>query len=194
MSQHIGLTGGMGAGKTFVSKVFQAMGIPVYNSDIQAKQLMNGEPVKTMLIDAFGPEIYKDHALDRAYVASLVFSDKNALATINSIVHPEVGKDYRKWALLQKGAPYLLKESAILIENQLVENLDGLISVIAPIRLRIKRIQLRENISEIDILKRLNNQTTDEVRLKKSEYLIINAPSHVLLKQIQGIHQSLLNK
>lgn len=191
MSLQIGLTGGIGSGKTFISRIFQKMGVPIYNSDERAKIVMLDDVVKKAIIEAFGPEAYFNHQLNKPFLARAIFSNHEALKKINAIVHPAVGLDYANWMIKHKNKSYIIKESAILIENNLTQNLDALLCVLAPKKLRIKRVQQREDWTEQQILERMKTQISDAKRIEESDFTIVNCKSHVLLKQIHGIHLSL---
>lgn len=191
MSYHFGLTGGIGSGKSFVANIFQSMGIPVYISDIRAKALYTEDKVKKSVIKLLGTQAYLGDNVNSTYISEKVFKNKSLLKDLNNIIHPAVASDYEVWREMHHEKPYTLKESAILIEHNLHGDLDGLISVLAPLELRIQRVIKRDQSDRLKILDRILNQTNDETRIMESKYLIINCPSHNLLRQIQRIHHEL---
>ena len=187
----IGLTGGIGSGKTLVSKVFENLGIAVYNSDIEAKLLMNNDSdIINKFKMIFGFEIYdENNRLNKKKLADLIFNDKNKLKTVNSIVHPAVKKHFTNWVQMQK-SPYVIKETAILFKSGIFKDVDKIITVTAPLKLRIKRISERDNISEDDIMQRINKQTDDKFKIKNSDYIIRNDGKKLILPQILTLHKN----
>lgn len=189
----IGLTGGIGSGKTYVASIFSEMNIPVYNSDDRAKYLMAFNiKVKNELINAFGPECFNSEGLNRKFLASEVFNDKNKLKTINQIVHPAVQSDFITWCAQQR-SPYIIKEAAILIESGANKQVDKLIVVTAPLWVRINRIEARDKLSKTEIEARIANQMTDDERLKYADFEIINDGIMLVVEQIKEIHNKILN-
>lgn len=188
MARQFGLTGGIGSGKSFIATIFSQMGIPVYISDLRAKALYFDPEIVKAVKNLLGKDAYIGERLNKKFISEKIFNNQLLLKKLNNIIHPAVGKDYEKWSIKHAGKPYLLKESAILIENNLYSSLDGLINVLAPVELRVKRVSQRDHISRQEILNRMRNQTNDEERIKLSDYLIVNCPSHNLLMQIQEIH------
>lgn len=190
----IGLTGGIGSGKTFIAGIFQKIGIPVYNSDFHAKRLMtsNKELVKE-ITQLFGKSAYdKDGALNKNHLSSLIFSDATKLEALNSLVHPAVRKDFEHWAAKQKKCSYVINEAALFVENGSHSSFDALITVLSPMALRIKRVMERDQKSKKEIMARINNQSSDEEKIKVSRFLIYNDNSDMLLQQISKINQSIL--
>jgi len=192
--QIIGLTGGIGSGKSTVSRVFEILGFPVYNSDIEAKRLNNkNEVIRKGLINKFGEDIYKKGVLNKKKLADIIFNDKRDLEFVNSLIHPIVKKHFSEWLLKQK-TKYVIKETAILFETGIFKDVDIIISVIAPEKIKIKRIRTRDGISEEDILARMNNQIKDNERIQRSNYIINNDETTLLLPQIISIIKALSNK
>lgn len=190
----VGITGGIGSGKTTVARIFEALGIPVYNSDVRSKTLLTtSEELKLELIKQFGPEIYSDSGIDRAYFASLIFNNKDLLARSNQIIHPFVKQDFENWVNKQ-ASPYVLKESAILFETGIYKQLDKTILVIAPKELRIKRVAMREKIPEEAVLERVKNQWSDEKKEKLADFVIVNNEQQLVLSQVLKIHSELVQK
>ncbi len=187
----VGLTGGIGSGKTIVSEVFKRLGIAVYNSDTEAKKLINSDTdIINKLKMIFGCGIYENNILNRRKLAEIIFNNKNKLNTVNSIVHPAVKKHFNLWAKKQT-SPYIIKETAILFETGINKDVKKVISVISPQEIRINRILTRDNISKKDIIQRINNQSTDEYKIKHSDFIIYNDEKKLILPQILDIHEKL---
>jgi len=189
----IGLTGGIGSGKTIVSKVFENLGIAVYNSYIEAKLLMNNDSdIINKFKMIFGFEIYdNDNRLNKKKLADLIFNDKNKLKTVNSIVHPAVKKHFTNWVQMQK-SPYVIKETAILFESGIFKDVDKIITVTAPLELRINRLVIRDSSVKKNILERINNQLNDDYKIKNSDAVIYNDNKQLIVPQILRIHQKIL--
>lgn len=192
----VGLTGGIGSGKTTVAKIFQSIGIPVYNADNEAKRLMeeDDELVEAMK-KTFGGGTYKLGILDRKYIANIIFNDEKALEKINALVHPAVQKDFHsRWAKEQK-TPYIIEESALLFESDLFKSFDFVISVITPINERIERLLKRDKgITLKQIQARIKNQVSDEARKKKSDALLYNGAENLLLPQVLELDKRIKDK
>lgn len=190
----IGLTGGIGSGKTTIAKAFAKLGVPVYIADEEAKKLMNkSKVIKRKLIALFGEEAYKNNELNRPFLANLIFNDKTLLEQMNAIVHPKVARHFEKWVLKQK-APYVIKEVAILFENGGYKACDAVITVVAPIHLRIERLLKRDTTTSDKIKAIMNNQWTDEQRMALSDYIIENITLEDSIHEVQKIHDHLLKK
>lgn len=188
----IGITGGIGSGKTFICQLFKVLGVPVYNADDEAKKLMNSDPrIRERLIAEFGDATYKDNQLDRAFLASQVFSDKTKLDRLNSIVHPIVIQAAKDWADQQKSR-YSLKEAALLFESGSYKELDYTILVTAPLELRIERVMQRDDVTEQQVRERINKQLSDEEKLKLADFVIVNDGVTPLLPQVWTLHQKFL--
>jgi len=187
-----GLTGGIGSGKTTVGKVFKILGIAVYNADERAKWLTeNSTFIKSELIKNFGEIIFdSNNLLDKIKLASIVFNNENKLKILNSIIHPEVKSDFVEWSKFQKGN-YILKESAILFENGLEKELDGVIGVIASEEIRIKRVISRSKLTEVEISARMNNQMNQEELKKKCNWIINNNEDELVLPQVLALYKIL---
>ena len=189
----IGITGGIGSGKTTICKIFEAAGIPIYYSDDRAKWLMsNDSDVKDAVIKAFGNESYIDNQLNRKYIAGIVFNDKAQLEVLNSIVHPAVRKDAIEWTDKHQSSAYTLQEAALLFENGAYKSLDYMITVVAPEAMRIDRVVARDHSSADEVKSRINNQYTDEQRLELTDYIIHNDGTQSLIPQIIAIHKQLI--
>jgi len=171
----VGITGGIGSGKTFICKKFKDMGVPVYNADERAKFLMeNDEVLKQQLINHFGEEIYINSKLNKILLANKIFNNKNELAFINSVVHPAVEKDVKKWKEENKNFPYLIKEAALLFENGSYKKLDKTILVFAPEDERILRVMQRDNTSKEKVMSRIKNQMSDLDKMENADFIINN--------------------
>ncbi len=190
----IGLTGGIGSGKTIVSQVFMKLGIAVYNSDTEAKIIMNSESdIINKLKIIFGFDIYdKNNQLNRDKLAQHIFNNKDKLNTVNSIVHPAVKKHFTNWVNKQQ-SQYIIKETAILFESGIYKDVKKIITVTAPLKLRIERIKKRDNLTEDKIIQRINNQTNDNFKIKNSNFIIINDEKELIIPQILRIHKKLIN-
>lgn len=190
----VGITGGIGSGKTTVCRVFALLGIPVYYADEAAKELMQTHPaILAGLRELFGEEAFDAAgAPDRKKIAALVFHDKEKLAKLNALVHPLVRKHFDDWLEAQAGAPYTLKEAAILFESGTYEQMDKIITVAAPVEIRIERVINRDKVTADDVRKRLANQMSDEEKIKRSDYVIFNDDHDLLLPQVLKIHEELL--
>lgn len=171
----IGITGGIGSGKTYICEKFKKLGIKVYNADKNAKKLINiNQIIRTKLIDNFGDKIYINSKLNKEKLSEIIFNNPEKLKIVNSIVHPEVNKDFELWCNKNISEKIIIKEAAILFESDSYKNVDKIISVISPIELRIKRILLREKTTESEIYKKINNQISDIEKIKKSDFIIYN--------------------
>jgi dephospho-CoA kinase len=195
MERLIGLTGGMGSGKTTVAGMFAVMGIPVYDADSRAKALMQEDPALIAGIrELFGSAAYGiDGMLDRKFIASIVFADREMLDRLNALVHPAVYRDLAAWAASppQRDAPYLLQESAILFEEDLVARFAAVILVTAPEAVRIDRVMARDGAGRDDVLRRLRNQWPDERKIPLSDYVIFNDGARPLIRQVADVDRML---
>lgn len=188
----VGITGGIGSGKTTVCQLFAALGIPIYDADAAAKRLMTeDELLRKQLIGLFGEAVYVGRELNRPWIAEQVFKNKNLLTQLNALVHPAVARDTMTWTD-QQNAPYVLKEAALLIESGSYKVLDKLIVVSAPEELRITRVMARNQITRDEVLSRIQNQLPEAEKLQMADYIIINDGEHALLPQVLNIHQKLL--
>lgn len=180
----IGLTGGIGSGKTTVAKIFEALGIPVFYADDAAKELMNtNEELKKSIINSFGEAAYKDGMLDRKYLASIVFSNKEKLELLNSITHPLTIKNAESW-INNQTSPYIIKEAALLFESGSAEKLDYVIGVYAPQHIRVKRVMDRDNLTTEEVMKRISRQIDEEMKMKLCNYVITNNEQALVIPQV----------
>ena len=173
MSKMIGLTGGIGAGKTMVAKIFEQLGVPVFNADDTAKQLMQTSPaIKTALIQPFGEEVYENGILPKAYLSSIVFFAAHQFALLT--------------------APYVIKEAALLFESSAVEGLDFVIGVTAPMPIRIQRIMQRDACTKQEAEKRMHHQINDTIKMRLCDKVIVNDEIQLLTPQVLAIHEFIL--
>jgi dephospho-CoA kinase len=190
----VGLTGGIGSGKTTVANYFSELGIPVYVADDEAKALMKrSKVIKRKLIQLFGSNAYTAAGLNKSFIASKIFNDALLLEKMNNIVHPKVAAHFKKWHKKQE-APYVIKEAAIFFENGSYKLLDIIITVVAPESARIKRVIKRDQSSEEKVKAIINNQWSDEDKVKLSDFVIENIELETARKQVNIIHKQILKK
>ncbi len=188
----IGLTGGIGSGKTLISKVFISLDIPVYNSDIEAKLLMNTDfRIVAELKQKFGDDLYNKNELDRKKLAEFIFNDINNLAFVNSVIHPAVKLHFNKWTEKQN-SEYVIKETAILFESGTYKDVTLIITVIAPEDIRINRIIGRDQLNKEEIKTRMANQISDSERINQSDFIIINDNKQLIVPQVLKIHKKVI--
>lgn len=188
----LGLTGGIGSGKSTVAQLFELLNIPVYCADIESKKLTATSPeIKTKLIDVFGEEIYKDGELNKPLLASHIFNDKEKLEIVNNIIHPEVVKDFEKWVDKHSTYPIVAHEAAILFESGLNKIMDKVVLVYAPLETRVERVMKRDKVSREMVIQRMNNQMSEEDKLKLSDFVIVNDDSQSLISQTLDILKDL---
>ena len=188
----IGITGGIGSGKSTVAKVFEVLGIPVYNADLAAKRLMNEDTVlKEKIKQQFGNDVYKNEKLDNKYLAEIVFSSEEKLELLNSIVHPATINDANAW-MLKQSTPYTLKEAALLFESGAAELHDYVIGVTAPAPLRLQRVMQRDNSSREEVMARMNKQMDEETKMELCNFIINNDEQEMLIPQVLALHETIL--
>ena len=188
MMLKVGITGGIGSGKTTVCRIFEVLGVPVYYADIRAKQLYEeDDELKSKVIDLFGESIYTSEGLNRAEVAHRVFADKELLNSLNAIVHPAVEKDFFKWAEKYRDMPFVVKEAAILFENGGYKKLDRNILVTAPEVLRIKRVMKRDGVTEEQVKDRIRHQWPDEKKIPLADFVIKCDEENLVIPQVLEI-------
>jgi dephospho-CoA kinase len=193
MTKIVGLTGGIGSGKTTVAHMFKALGVPVFNSDDEAKVLMNSSVIiKQEIIELLGENSYKDDTLNKPYIASQIFNTKAVLKQINAIVHPKVAAAFDTWVSKQN-APYVIKEVAILFETRTDSLVDFIITVIAPLETRIQRVMERDQKSREAVELIIDNQLSDSEKIKKSHYVIENNNRLITEKKVLEIHTKILD-
>lgn len=188
----VGLTGGIGSGKTTVAKMFEEFGIPVYIADTEAKLLMNrSKVIKRKLKQLLGDDAYVDEQLNRTFVASKIFNNKTLLEDVNAIVHPRVAKHFKRW-LAKQSAPYIIKEVAVLFENGSYKECDYIITVSAPVEVRIQRVLKRDNTTRTKVNAIIKNQWSDDQRFKHSDFMINNENLDHTKEQVRKIHAKIL--
>lgn len=188
----IGLTGGIGSGKSTIAKIFEVLGIPVYYADAASRRLMNEDPklVKD-IIHHFGEKSYTDGKLNRPYIASIVFNDPEKLNLLNAISHPATIEDANKW-MQQQTAPYVIKEAALIFESGSAEGLDLVIGVYAPAPLRIKRTMDRDKVTQEEVKKRMERQINEELKMKLCDFVVINDEQQLVVPQVMALHQKFI--
>jgi len=195
-SLRVGITGGIGSGKTTVCRIFETLGVPVYDADYWAKWLIANDPeVRAGIVALFGSDAYlPDGTYHRAFVAAIVFNDPEKLAALNATVHPAVERHSREWHDQQAlaGHAYTLKEAALLVESGSHRFLDALIVVTAPEEIRIRRVMERDGISEPAVLARMRSQMPEAEKVALADYLIVNDEQHLLIPQVWAVHRELL--
>lgn len=188
----VGLTGGIGSGKTTVAKLFNALGVPVYDSDQQAKELMNNSEILIKKIKSLlGEDSYENKKLNRSFIAQKVFGDKELLSKLNTIVHPAVREDFLVWVSNQNHK-YVIQETALLFENKAEELYDSVILVTAPEEVRVKRVLQRDKNTREAILARINNQLSDAVKIPKADFVIENINLDETKEKVEKLNRSLL--
>ena len=187
----VGLTGGIGSGKSTVARMFGVLGIPVFNADEESKRLLREDDgVKRAVIAAFGPGIYPDGELDRTGLAVIVFNDPEALAKLNAIAHPAVRKQLGIWVDMQR-SPYVLVEAALMVDTGWYRSMDHLVVVTAPEAERVKRVMVRDGVSEEQVLARVRNQVGEEKRLAAADSMIQNDGHELVIPQVLALHEML---
>lgn len=185
----IGITGGIGSGKSIVCNIFRQLAVPVYDSDREAKLLMADPLILQQVKKIFGENVFDERGkLDNKKLAEIVFKNKEHLDKLNAIVHPVVREHFVEWLKKHSNSAYILNESAIVFEHDLHKKLDAVIVVLAPENIRISRVMKRDGVSEKDVLQRMKNQITDEERKQKANYFIINDESVSVIQQVLKIN------
>lgn len=191
----VGLTGGIGSGKSTVAAIFNTLGIPVYNSDTEAKRLMQSLPtLRHSIANLLGEESYINEELNRKFIAQKVFNNDKLLKALNALVHPEVFKDYQAWLdKIDQSTPYSIKETALLLDVQKHQPVDQIIVVFTPLQLRIERIIKRDKLNQEEVVKRIKNQKPDKEFIDAADFVVLNDDLHPLIPQVLDIHKILLN-
>jgi dephospho-CoA kinase len=190
----VGLTGGIGSGKSTVAQIFEVLGCPVYNSDERAKEMYYIPEVKEEVIRVLGKEAYYyDGKINKDFISLKIFNDPAFLGQINGIIHPAVGKDFEEFLKEHKDAKIIIKESALLFEANLTDKVDRLILVTAPHDVKVARLKKRDNSTEAQINDRIKNQLADEYKIAKSHFVIENDEQKPLISQVLKVYNQLLN-
>ena len=188
----LGITGGIGSGKTSVCRVFEVLGIPVFSADREAREIMQKDDVIISGIKSItGKDLYKNGSLDRTELASIIFNNTTILKKVNSLVHPAVFDHFKKWTLMQS-TPYVIMEAAILFESGASEVVDKIATVVAPVEQRVNRVILRNRLSQEQVMERMRNQMDDEERIRKSDFVINNSENDMIIPSILKIHNEIL--
>ncbi|HAN17326.1 MAG: dephospho-CoA kinase [Bacteroidetes bacterium GWC2_33_15] len=191
----VGVTGGIGSGKTLVCEVLKKLGVPVFNADNVAKDCLNtNRDIINSITEYFGEEIYENNGLNKKKLAGIVFKNKNALQKINLIVHPVVRQKFIDWCKLHEDKPYVVEEAAILFESGAYKELDYTINITAPEQIRIERVMKRDGSTYEEVRNRMSNQFSDEQRMQLADFNIINDNEKMILQQILEIHNKIINK
>jgi dephospho-CoA kinase len=190
----IGITGGIGSGKTLVSKIFSLLGIPVYDADTRAKWISNFHPeVKKEIIELFGAEAYLHDKLNTRYIAGIVFKDKTKTEELNHIVHPRVGEDFLNWVEQHKEFPYILKEAALMFESDSYKSLDKIIVVSAPLDLRIKRVLSRDpQRTEAEVRGIIDKQIPEKEKINRADFVVMNDDQQMVIPQVVELHKKFI--
>jgi dephospho-CoA kinase len=192
MGLKIGLTGGLGSGKSTVAKIFEVLGIPVYYADTEAKRIMNEDPLlKAEIIKHFGSESYTDNQLNRSYLSTLVFNNRDKLALLNSIVHPATIRDSKEW-ICNQTTPYAIKEAALIFESGSQDSLDYIIGVSAPASLRIQRAMQRDHLTKEQVQQRMSKQIEEVIKMHLCDFVIYNDEIKPVIPQVLELHKKLL--
>lgn len=188
----VGITGGIGSGKTTVSAIFKLLGIPVYYADDAAKKLMQEDKkLVSQIIDHFGAKSYKDGQLDRQFLSSIVFNNAEELNRLNALVHPATINDAKNW-MLQQSTPYAIKEAALIFESGSQDQLDFIIGVYSPEAIRIHRVMKRDNTDRESIKSRMKKQIDESLKMRLCDTIILNDEQHLVIPQVLVLHKKLL--
>ncbi len=188
----IGLTGGIGSGKTTAAKMFEALGVPVYYADSEARILMQSSAdLRKAIIKLLGEKAYNNDGLNRPYIAQIVFRDKTKLNELNALVHPVVENHFKNWVKLQNSR-YVVQENALIFENMKQSSFDAIITVTAPLEKRLERVIIRDGVTEQQVVERIENQLNDEFKIEQATFVIHNIALDKCKDQVNQIHKQLL--
>ncbi|WP_306550546.1 dephospho-CoA kinase [Daejeonella sp.] len=190
----IGITGGIGSGKTTVCRVFELLGIPIFYADTVAKLIMNTDPVlKEEILKTFGEKSYSmDGVLNRTHLSSIVFNNESELNKLNALVHPAVFRAFDKWLAIHHDAPYIIKEAALLFETKSYTMCDLSVLVVSPEAFRVRRVIARDGISQDEIVLRMKRQFSDEQKMKLADHILFNDENQLLIPQILELDQQFI--
>lgn len=190
----LGVTGGIGSGKTSVCRMFSVLGIPVFSADTEARYIMENDPgIMEMINGAAGKSVYTNGLLERDELARLIFNNREMLDKVNAIVHPLIFNKFSEWALLHD-SPYVILEAAILIESGSFNNVDRILTVTAPVEERIGRVMRRNSLTRDQVLERIRNQSTDDEKIKVSDYVIRNSEQDMIIPEVLKVHNEILRE
>lgn len=194
MALRIGITGGIGSGKSTVAELFLVLGIPVFDADREAKRIMDTDPeLRSSIISLFGAATYPHGKLDRKYLADIVFKDPFKLEELNALVHPVTIAAAEKWSEAQT-SPYNVKEAALFFESGSAIGIDYMIGVYAPKHLRIKRVMDRDGVSREEVINRMNRQIEEELKMRLCDFVLMNDDHHLLIPQVLKLHEQFLSE
>jgi dephospho-CoA kinase len=192
MARRLGVTGGIGSGKTTVCRIFRVLGVPVFVADDAAKQLMNSDPdIRKKINEIAGKDLYSGGTLDRMELARLIFNKPEMLKSVNKVVHPFVLRTFDEWADKAED-PYVIMEAAVLFESKGETHVDRVVAISAPVEERIERVMGRSELSREQVLERINNQLEDDEREEQSYYVINNADNEMIIPEVLKIHSDML--
>jgi dephospho-CoA kinase len=196
MLLRVGLTGGIGSGKSTIAAIFETLGIPVSYADFEAKRLMNEDAgLREAIVENFGDGAYTDGKLNRKYLAEMVFTDPEKLSLLNSLVHPVTIREGERWMQeLGDRFPYAIREAALIFETRTVGHLDFVIGVSAPEELRIRRTMLRDHVTREEVLRRMHNQIDEDIKMQLCDVVIVNDERSAVIPQVLDIHRQLLER
>ncbi len=190
----VGLTGGIGSGKTTVASVFNKLGIPIFYADLEARKLMeHSHDLIHSIKSFFGEEAYIGKVLNRKFLSGIVFSDPTKLKKLNQITHPAVHQQFEKWSAEHKDAPYLIEEAALLFESGAAKYFDYIVLIIAPLEIRIDRVVRRDGIKHEEVRSRIASQMSDEERIPLSDFLIFNDEQSMVVNQVMAFHEKIIS-
>lgn len=192
MTKIVGLTGGIGSGKTTVARMFEKLGVPIYIADSEAKTITNKPETLQLIENQFGSALIEDGQLNRTKMASIVFNNPEKLKQLNAIIHPLVAKHFKEWVNKYKNEIFLIKETAVLFETNNHFNCDFVITVTAPLEIKIERVKKRDNTTEEEITNRINNQWSDDQRIPLSDYVIENTDLQYTSQQVSQIYENIV--
>ncbi len=188
----VGLTGGIGSGKSTVADIFSVLGIPVFRADLVTRQLMEEDEIlRTSIKKEFGEDAYTNNTLNRKYLASIVFNDAFQLEKLNAITHPAVIDAAQKW-MQQQTTAYVIKEAALMFESASAAGVDLIIGVYAPQHIRIKRVMDRDGVTRQDVLVRIDKQIDEEIKMKLCDFVLVNDEQQLLIPQVLELHEKLI--
>lgn len=188
----LGITGGIGSGKTSVCRIFNVLGIPVFSADPVAREIMdNDQEIRARINSIAGKDLYLSGVLDRVELANLIFNDPLMLTKVNDLVHPLVFRNFGSWAA-EQSSPYVIMEAAILFESGASKLVDRILTVVAPVEQRIERVMKRNNLTFEQVHERIRNQIDDEERIRKSDYVINNSENVMIIPPVLKVHNELL--
>ncbi len=189
----LGVTGGIGSGKTTVCRIFAVLGIPVYSADEEARKIQEGDrEIKDKINLLVGKDLYSTGKLDRPELARLIFNNRDLLEKVNSLIHPVVFNNFTKW-VKEQDSPYSIMEAAILFESGAYRDMDKILTVVTPMEERIDRLVKGNRLTREQVMERINNQIDDESRIKRSHYIIFNSENDMIIPAILGVHEEMLN-